>query len=80
MTQYDDIIITPVYGPLTTNNYPLVMPPHNLGVLNCVHPNPPLFYPSQEPVNADQNTNSRHRYFRTAESSKSLAIQRGTCY
>ena len=75
MTQYSDIIVTPVYGPLS-HQYPYAAPAHNLGVLPGVHPNPPLFYPSQEPVQADQHTNSRHQYFRTAESVQGVAIQR----
>ena len=76
MTQFSDIIVTPIYGPLSTNQYPYAAPSHSSGVLTGKSPNPPLFYPSQEPVAADQNTNSRHQYFRTAESTKSLAIQR----
>jgi hypothetical protein len=76
MTQFSDIIVTPVYGPISTNQYPCAMPAHNSGVLTGKSPNPPLFYPSQEPAATDQNVNSRHQYFRTAESAKSLAIQR----
>jgi hypothetical protein len=76
MTQFSDIIVTPTYGPISTNQYPYAAPSHNSGVLPGKSPNPPLFYPSQEPVAADQNTNSRHQYFRTAESAASLAIQR----
>ena len=76
MTQFSDIIVTPVYGPISTNQYPTAMPAHNSGVLIGKSPNPPLFYPSQEPAATDQNVNSRHQYFRTAESAKSLAIQR----
>ena len=76
MTQFSDIIVTPVYGPISTNQYPNAMPAHNSGVLIGKSPNPPLFYPSQEPAATDQNVNSRHQYFRTAESANSLAIQR----
>jgi hypothetical protein len=76
MTQFSDIIVTPVYGPLSTNQYPCAMPAHNSGVLTGLRPTPPLFYPSQEPAATDQNVNSRHQYFRTAESANSLAIQR----
>jgi hypothetical protein len=46
MTQYDDIVVTPVYGPLSTNQYPCAMPPHNSGALPGRHPNPPQFYPA----------------------------------
>lgn len=76
MTQYDDIVVTPVYGPRSTNQYPNAMPRHNLGTLSGIHPNPPLFYPSQEPVNSDQFTTSRHIYARTAQSNLSFALKR----
>ena len=75
MTQYSDIIVTPVYGPLS-HQYPYAAPRHNLGVLQGLRPTPPLFYPSQEPINSDQNTTTRQQYFRTAQSAKDLAIQR----
>ena len=73
---YNNYVNTPIMGPLSTNQYPATIPYHSYGTLPGVHPNPPLFYPSQEPVAADQFTNSRHQYWRTAESAKSLAIQR----
>ena len=75
MTQYSDIIATPVYGPLS-HQYPYAAPSHNKGVLAGKHPNPPLFYPQQEPVAADQHTNSRAQYSRTAQSTQDIAIQR----
>ena len=75
MPQYSDIIVTPVYGPLS-HQYPYAAPSHNAGVLAGPRPNPPLFYPSQEPTATDQHVNSRHQYFRTAESAQGLAIQR----
>jgi hypothetical protein len=65
MTQFDNIIVTPIYGPLNTSNAPNVLPRHNYGVLNCQTPNPPLFYPSQEPINTDQFVNSRKQYIQT---------------
>ncbi len=67
---------TPIWGPLSTNQYPAAQPYHSYGTLPGIRPNPPLFYPSQEPVAADQFTNSRAQYFRTAQSAKSLAIMR----
>ena len=76
MTQYDDIIVTPVYGPFNTNRYPATIPYHSYGTLFGRHPNPPLFYPSQEPVYADENTNSRQQYLRTALSRSALELQR----
>ena len=73
---YDNYVNSRITGPLSTNQYPCAIPYHSFGTLVGIRPNPPLFYPSQEPVAADQFTNSRHQYFRTAESAKSLAIQR----
>jgi type II secretory pathway pseudopilin PulG len=75
MTQYSDIVVTPVFGPLS-HKYPTSMARHNLGVLQGNNPNPPLFYPSQEPIFAEQNTNSRQIYKRTAQSELSQAINR----
>jgi len=63
MTQYDDIVVTPVYGPLSTNQYPSVMPPHNLGALSGRHPNPPQFYPADSSSNF---ANARREYARVA--------------
>ena len=61
MPQYDNIVVTPVYGPLSTNQYPCVIPPHNLGALPGRHPNPPQFYPSD---NSSQFANARYEYSR----------------
>ena len=73
---YNNYVNSRITGPLSTNQYPCAMPYHSYGTLAGIRPNPPLFYPSQEPVYADQFTNSRHQYFRTAQSNKDLAIQR----
>jgi hypothetical protein len=73
---YNNYVNSRITGPLSTNQYPGAIPYHSYGTLVGIRPNPPLFYPSQEPVAADQFTNSRHQYFRTAESAQSLAIQR----
>ena len=70
---YDGYVNAPIIGPLSTNNYPCAMPYHSYGTLPGVHPNPPLFYPSQEPVYSDQFVNSRRQYFRTAEGVNTLA-------
>ena len=75
MTQYSDIVITPVFGPLS-HKFPTSIPRHNLGVLSGNNPTPPFFYPSQEPIDSDQNTTSRQIYKRTAESKKSEMINR----
>jgi len=73
---YNNYVNSRITGPLSTSQFPGNIPYHSYGTLAGIRPTPPLFYPSQEPVAADQFTNSRHQYFRTAESAKSLAIQR----
>jgi len=73
---YNNYVNSRITGPLSTNQYPSAIPYHSYGTLVGIRPTPPFFYPSQEPVAADQFTNSRHQYFRTAESAKALAIQR----
>lgn len=65
----------PIFAPLSTNQYPATIPYHSYGTLSGIHPNPPLFYPSQNPAGAEF-TNSKHEYARTAESNLSLAIKR----
>jgi hypothetical protein len=77
MTQFDDIVVTPVYGPLSTNQYPPVSGVHNLGTLNGQRPTPQQFYPYQSPPYASENTNARHQYLRAqAFTQHQLAIQR----
>lgn len=56
---------TPIFGPLTTNNYPNSLPSHNKGVLKGFSPNPPLFYPSQEPPSYSQFAMSRRMFARS---------------
>ena len=73
---YNNYVNSRITGPLSTNQYPCSIPYHSYGTLVGIRPNPPLFYPSQEPVAADQFTNSRRQFFRTAESAESLKIQR----
>jgi hypothetical protein len=73
---YNNYVNSRITGPLSTNQYPGIIPYHSYGTLVGIRPNPPLFYPSQEPVAADQFTNSRHQYNRTAENPKTLAIQK----
>ena len=74
MTTYNDIIITPVYGPLNTSNTPNISGIHNLGTLTCSTPNPPLFYPSQEPVNSDQFINARRQYIQSVNNANTKPI------
>jgi hypothetical protein len=73
---YDNYVNAPITGPLSTNQYPNAMPYHSYGTLIGIRPTPPQFYPSQEPVYAEMNTNMRQQYLRTAQSKESLAIQR----
>jgi len=72
---YNNYVNAPIIGPLSTNQYPTAIPYHSYGTLLGVHPNPPQFYPSQEPVATDQFVNSRHQYARTAVSNNTLAKQ-----
>jgi len=75
MTQYDDIIVTPTYGPLSTNQYPTTIPYHSYGILPGIRPTPPQFYPMQEPIYAEMNTNARQQYLRTAVNRHDLSKQ-----
>ena len=75
-TSYGSYVNAPIFGPLSTNQYPSVIPYHSYGTLNGMHPNPPQFYPYQEPVNADQFSNSRQQYYRTSESRLGFFIKR----
>ena len=63
MTQFDDIIVTPVYGPLNTGKTPCTIPVMNLGVLNGIRPNPPKFYPA---CGSSEMSNARAEYYRVA--------------
>ncbi len=65
---------TPIIGPLSTSQTPNTLPYHNYGSLTGVRPTPPQFYPSQEPVNAQQNTNARQQYLRVTAVSKAKAF------
>ena len=73
---YDNYVNSRITGPLSTNKYPCAMPYHSYGTLNGIRPTPPQFYPSQEPVYAEENTNARHQYLRASGySSKEKALQ-----
>lgn len=82
MPQFDNIIVTPVYGPLS-HQHPATIPYHSYGTLIGSRPTPPQFYPTQDPPYADENTNMRHQYARTAVSrettlSETLKAKAGT--
>jgi hypothetical protein len=72
---YNNYVNAPITGPLSTNQTPSQIPYHNNGLLKGLRPTPPQFYPQQEPVYAEMNTNARQQYLRTAVSTKVLAQQ-----
>ena len=74
-SSYNNYVNTPIFGPLNTNRYPGIIPYHSYGILNGIRPTPPQFYPSQEPVYAEINTNARQQYLRTAVNKESLEKQ-----
>jgi hypothetical protein len=63
---YNNYVNAPITGPLSTDKTPCQIPYHNYGTLTGIRPTPPQFYPMQEPVYADMNTNARRQYLRTA--------------
>lgn len=72
---YNNYVNAPITGPLSTNQTPCHLPYHSYGILAGIRPTPPQFYPSQEPVYADMNTNARRQYLRTAISASAKAHQ-----
>ena len=74
MGTISNYVYAPVFGPLSTNQTPGNIPHSNYGSLPG-RPTPQQFYPSQEPVYADMNTNARHQYLRTAQSPETIARQ-----
>jgi len=73
---YNNYVNAPITGPLSTNQTPCQIPYHSYGTLLGIRPTPPQFYPMQEPVYAEMSVNARQQYLRTAQSAKSLAIQK----
>jgi hypothetical protein len=61
---FQGFVNAPISGPLTTNKFPFSMAYHSFGTLTGQRPTPPQFYPSQEPVYAEMNTNARSQYLR----------------
>jgi len=61
---YSGYLNAPITGPLSTGQYPGIIPKNNLGGLFGIRPTPPQFYSQQEPVYADMNTNARQQYKR----------------
>ena len=64
---FQGFVNAPIKGPLSTNQYPNVLPYHNYGILFGIRPTPPQFYPSQEPVNAEMSVNARAQYLRATD-------------
>ena len=73
---YDNYVNAPIYGPLSTNQYPCAMPYHSYGTLIGIRPTPPQFFPSQAPPYAEENSNARYHYLRTCASIPTLARQK----
>lgn len=72
---YNNYVNAPITGPLNTNQTPCQIPYHSYGILTGVRPTPQQFYPTQEPVYADMNSNMRKQYLRTAISQSVKAQQ-----
>jgi hypothetical protein len=72
---YNNYVNSPITGPLSTNQTPSQIPYHSYGTLTGQRPTPPQFYPSNEPVYAEMNTNARHQYLRTSVSNQVLQQQ-----
>lgn len=74
-SSYNNYVHTPINGPLSTNQTPCQIPFHSHGILSGLKPTPPQFYPMQEPVYSDMNSNARKQYLRTAISTSVKARQ-----
>ena len=72
---YNNYVNAPITGPLSTSQTPSQIPYHSYGILSGIRPTPPQFYPSQEPVYAEMNTNARHQYLRTSVNNQALQQQ-----
>jgi hypothetical protein len=72
---YNNYVNAPITGPLSTDQTPSQIPYHSYGTLTGIRPTPPQFYPSQEPVYAEMNTNARHQYLRTSVNPQALQRQ-----
>ena len=61
---YSSYVHAPISGPLSTSQTPGQIPYSNYGWLPGQRPTPPQFYPSQTPVDAQDNTHMRSVYKR----------------
>lgn len=70
---FQGYVHSPVYGPLTTGQYPGAMPYHSYGILTGIRPTPPQF---GNPVNSDMSVNARAQYLRATDvTSKQKTIE-----
>lgn len=58
---FSGYVNAPINGPLTTNQYPNVLPYHSYGILAGLRPTPPQFI---NPVNSDMSIIPRQQYLR----------------
>lgn len=72
---YDNYVNSAIIGPLNSNRYPSIAPFQITGVLPTVKQTPMQFYPAQSPPYAEENTNARAQYRRTAISVPTRAAQ-----
>jgi hypothetical protein len=72
---YNNYVNAPITGPLSTSQTPCQIPYHSYGILTGIRPTPPQFYPMQEPVYSEMNSNMRKQYLRTAISQTVKAQQ-----
>ena len=61
---FQGFVNAPVNGPLSTGQYPSVLPYHSYGTLVGLRPTPPQFI---QPVNADMSVNPRAQYLRATD-------------
>ncbi len=69
---YNNYANAPINGPLSTNQYPGAQPYHSYGTLSGIRPNPPLFYPQQEPVYSEMMSIPRQEYLRVAKKTQDI--------
>jgi hypothetical protein len=61
---FSQYVNAPITGPLSTNQFPNVLPYHSYGILAGQRPTPPQFYPGQTPINSNMGIIPRQQYLR----------------
>lgn len=61
---FSQYVNAPITGPLSTNQFPNVLPYHSYGILTGQRPTPPQFYPGQTPINSNMGIIPRQQYLR----------------